>query len=138
FQRFRKIIGALSQLVKQPRILDGDYSLRGEVSDNLNLLIGEWQHFLTIDGYLTDHLVVLKHGHIERRASARQLENGEPAWIFDIGWINTNVGDLNRLFGPRCSAKRALAKCDNWLAPQDLSIGGRGSELRDGSCTIAF
>src|SRR6516162_7556476 len=30
-QRFREIVGALAQLVEQPRVLDGDDRLRGEV-----------------------------------------------------------------------------------------------------------
>ena len=33
FQRFGKIVGALPELVEQPRVLDGDDSLRGESSE---------------------------------------------------------------------------------------------------------
>ena len=40
-QRLRQIVGALAQLVEQPRILDGDDGLRGEVRHKLDLLVGE-------------------------------------------------------------------------------------------------
>ena len=40
-QRLREIIGALTQLVEQPRVLDGDDGLGGEVLHQLDLLIGE-------------------------------------------------------------------------------------------------
>ena len=35
-----------AQLVEQPRILDGDDGLRGEILDQFDLLVGEWQHLL--------------------------------------------------------------------------------------------
>ena len=38
-----------AQLVEQPRVLDGDDRLRSEVLDQLDLLIGEWPHFLAIN-----------------------------------------------------------------------------------------
>ena len=45
-QRFGEIVGALAQLVEQPRVLDGDDGLRGKVLNQLNLLVGERAHFL--------------------------------------------------------------------------------------------
>ena len=36
-----KIVGALAQLVEQPRVLDGDDGLGGEVLHQLDLLVGE-------------------------------------------------------------------------------------------------
>ena len=39
-----------SQFVQQPRILDGDDSLGGEVRDQLDLLLGKWTNFLTVNG----------------------------------------------------------------------------------------
>ena len=40
----------LAQLVEQPRVLDGDDGLSGEILDQLDLLVGEWAHFLAING----------------------------------------------------------------------------------------
>ena len=45
----REIVGALTQFVKQPRVLDGDDGLRGEVLHQLDLLVGERTDFLAID-----------------------------------------------------------------------------------------
>ena len=48
-QGFGKIVGALAQLVKQARVLDGDHGLGGEVLDEIDLLFGERTHFGAID-----------------------------------------------------------------------------------------
>ena len=40
--RSAELVGALAQLVEQPRILDGDYRLVGEARQQSNLLVGEW------------------------------------------------------------------------------------------------
>src|SRR5215468_10053171 len=55
-----KIIGALTQLVKQAGVLDRDDSLRGEVLGQLNLLIGERPDFLTEDVDDSNQLVVFE------------------------------------------------------------------------------
>ena len=38
-----------AQLVEQPRVLDGDDRLRGEVLHQLDLLVGERPHLLAVD-----------------------------------------------------------------------------------------
>ncbi len=43
-QRLAEIGRALAKFVEQPRVLDGDDSLVGEIRDQLDLLIGEWLH----------------------------------------------------------------------------------------------
>ena len=43
-----------AQLVEQPRVLDGDHRLRGEVLHQLDLLVGERLHLLAIDDDCTD------------------------------------------------------------------------------------
>ena len=52
--RARELIGALAQLIEQPRVLDGDDGLRGEVRDQLDLLVGERPHLLAVDGDRAD------------------------------------------------------------------------------------
>ena len=52
-----EIVGALAQLVEQPRVLDGDDGLRGEVLHQLDLLVGERPDFLAVDGDGADQLV---------------------------------------------------------------------------------
>src|SRR5262245_25446697 len=48
-QCLAQIVGALSQLVEEPRVLDRDDRLMSEVCDQRNLLVGEGPHFLAVD-----------------------------------------------------------------------------------------
>ena len=52
-----------AQLVEQPRVLDGDHGLGGEILDQLDLLVGEREHLLPVDADDADQLVVLEHRH---------------------------------------------------------------------------
>ena len=52
-----QIVGALAQLVEQPRVLDRDHGLGGEVLHQLDLLVGERPHLLAVDGDRADQLV---------------------------------------------------------------------------------
>ena len=45
-QRFGEIVGALAQLIEQPRVLDSDHGLRCEVRNQFDLLVGEGPHLL--------------------------------------------------------------------------------------------
>ena len=60
-QRLGEIVGALAQLVEQPRILDGDDGLGGEVLHQLDLLVGERTHLLAVNADGADQLVILEH-----------------------------------------------------------------------------
>ncbi len=73
-QRLGEIVGALAQLVEQPRVLDGDDGLRGEVLDQLDLLFGERPNLLPIDGDEADDLVVFEHRHEHKGTGASQIE----------------------------------------------------------------
>ena len=57
----REIVGALAQLAKQPRVLDGDHGLLGEVLDQRDLLVGEGTDLLPEDRDRADQLVFLQH-----------------------------------------------------------------------------
>ena len=84
-QRFGEIVGALAQLVEQPRVLDGDDGLRGEVLHQLDLLVGERPHLLAIDDDGADQLVVLEHRHGEQRSARRRASPTVPALDLAIG-----------------------------------------------------
>ena len=47
-QGLAQIIGALAQFLEQPRVLDGDDGLLGEVLDQRDLLVGERPHLLAV------------------------------------------------------------------------------------------
>ena len=52
--RSAELVGALAQLVEQPRILDGNHGLVGEARDQRNLFVGEGTDFLAEHGERTD------------------------------------------------------------------------------------
>jgi hypothetical protein len=47
--KLRYLLGSLAQFAQQPRVLDSNDRLAGEVLDQLNLFIGKWPYLLTID-----------------------------------------------------------------------------------------
>ena len=44
------LLQTFAELAQQPRVLDGNDGLRGEVLDQLDLLVAEWAYLLTING----------------------------------------------------------------------------------------
>src|SRR6516162_10638408 len=68
-----KVVGALTQLVEQPCVLDGDHGLGGEVRDQRDLLVGEWLNFLPEYNDGADQHIVSKHWHCNDGSRA-----GEP------------------------------------------------------------
>src|SRR5262249_49325247 len=62
------LLQRFAQLVEQPRILDGDHRLRGEILHQCDLLVGERANLLTVDGDRADQLVLLEHRYDENGA----------------------------------------------------------------------
>ena len=61
------LLQRFAQLVEQPGVLDRDDGLRGEILDQLDLLVGERPDLLAIDDDRADQLVVLEHRHRDER-----------------------------------------------------------------------
>src|SRR5215472_15784369 len=59
-QRFGELGRALAQFVEQPRVLDGDDRLSGEVLHQRDLFISKWAHLLTTDANTADSLLIAK------------------------------------------------------------------------------
>src|SRR5215813_10812719 len=95
FQRFGKIGRALAQFVQQPGVLDGDDGLRGEILDQIYLLIVEGSDLLPIDSDRTNQVILLEHRHDQKRPSSGNLGNRL------IGIFRSDVGDVCDL--PRVS-----------------------------------
>ena len=88
------VIGrALSQFAEQPRILDGDDRLGGEILHQLNLLVGKRPDFLAVDGDSPHQCAILDHGHINR--GPRTAEPGRRSWN-RLGCV---VNDVDGLLG---------------------------------------
>ena len=76
-QRLCEIIGALAQFIKQPRVLDGDDGLGGEVRDKLDLLLSERTDFLAVDGDETDQNIFPEHRDRKHGAIATKISAGD-------------------------------------------------------------
>ena len=80
-----------AQLVEQPRVLDGDDGLGGEVLDQLDLLVGERANLLAVDGDRADQLVLLEHRHgetVRRRASSTVATTGSRSIVGRLGLMS--------------------------------------------------
>src|SRR5580700_8968982 len=56
------LLQRLAQFIEQPRVLDGDDGLGGEVSEQLNLLFGERANLRSVDANAAYRHLVLEHG----------------------------------------------------------------------------
>src|SRR5262249_6688516 len=120
-QRFTEVVGALTQLVKEPRILDGDDGLGGEVLDQLDLLVGEWAHLLAIHANRANEFTFLKHWHYRIGPYACDFDKvNHPVVFCDVGLVGPNVWDVDYLFGLGEAVERhprIIAQVDHRPAP---------------------
>src|SRR6516165_205234 len=72
--RRRLLLKRLPQLIKQPRVLDGDDSLGGEVLDQCNLLIGEWANDVAIDHDNANRFLVRDHRNVQDGTQPAKLD----------------------------------------------------------------
>src|SRR5262249_34879501 len=88
------------EFVEQARILDGDDGLRGEVLNQLDLLLGEWPHLLAIESDHTNQLVILQHRHTKYSSEFAEFNRGDDSWItVAVGLKLADVSYVRDLFG---------------------------------------
>jgi len=75
-QRFCEIVGALAQLVEQPRVLDGNDGLCSEVPNQFDLLVTERAHLLAVDRNDAKYCFFLKQRDCEHGSQAIFHKNG--------------------------------------------------------------
>src|SRR6516164_7284136 len=120
------LLQRFAQLVEQPRVLDGDDGLGGEIGQQRDLLVAEGTNLLVVYDDRTDQLIFfLEHGNGEDAAVAGELHVGNhPRVTLDIGALLHEVGDIGHLaFGgdqtqpavrmrpEHCSTQAAGASC---------------------------
>ena len=83
----------LAQLIEQPRVLNRDHGLSGEVFHQLDLLVGERQHLLTVDGDYTNQFIIFEHWHRnycpESTKIRKATTNGSP-WRYASRLVAAN------------------------------------------------
>ena len=118
---------AISQFVEQPRVLDGDDGLGGEILYQDDLLFGEWTNLLPKNGNHADRFVILDHWYGDGRCRA------PPAlWPFVAGTRRglAQVHDLDRppsATGPKCLQPRDPAAQIPYPSRWSLSLAKGGS-----------
>src|SRR5262249_55590128 len=109
FQCFAQVIRALAQLVEQPRVLDGNNPLLGEIAQKLNLLVGEWTNLLAKDRKNPDSLVLLEPRYDEDCPNTSQFDSCHCRRItFDVRVFSGKIDHMHRLFGSRDPHDRSI------------------------------
>src|SRR5215469_12987456 len=92
------LLERFTQLIEQPRVLDCDDSLGGEILQQLDLLVGERPNLPTIDIKGTNDRAVFKHWHRDQRAYTGNFYRSHCQRVaVGIGTILFEIDYLDRL-----------------------------------------
>src|SRR5262245_44967219 len=111
------LLQRLAQLVQQPRVLDGDDGLLGEIADQLNLLIGERSYLLTETAECANQLTFFEHWYANRCPLSAQFNRCHTIRIpFEIGGVAPNIGTMGSLLSSRDLTQQCVWSPDALLA----------------------
>ena len=80
-----------------------------KLCDQLDLLLAEWMHFLTVDADHTDQPVLLEHRHRDDGPISPKLSPGDHKWIAPlIGFPLRTIDDVRDLFCPGGAAETTI------------------------------
>ena len=106
------LLQRFTQFVEQPRVLDGDDGLRGEIFNQFDLLVRKRTDLLPIDGDNADQTPVLEHRYNKKSSSPR-----DPGDRF-IRIFQADVGNVTNFFGLSDTVKeRGRLAWSDWIAP---------------------
>ena len=87
-----------AQFIEEPRVLNGDDGLFGEIVNQLDLLVSEWPHLLAVDIDDADQFVLFEHRHDKERPRLGQFGYGNCCRIaFDVRLFRHEVGNMHHL-----------------------------------------
>jgi hypothetical protein len=81
FRGCRLLLQGFPQLVQQPGVIDGDHRLARKAREQRDLLIGERADLPAIDRHHADHIVLLKHGHVDQSPDAADFDRRNHKWV---------------------------------------------------------
>ena len=138
FQRLAEIVGTLAQFVKQPRVLDGDDRLRGEIFHQCNLLFRKWPHIPTVKRHYPDQLGVLHHRNGAHRPDAGLVDAGDhPRIAVAIGRLGRQIVDQDGTASGDGAPERDVRPRLEQLTSPPFLLGGRGQMSLARSCSVA-
>ena len=120
------LLQRLAQLIKQPRVLDRDDGLGGEVLDQFDLLVGERADLLTVDVNVANQLVVFEHRDEEKRSRPGKFDDADSRRIaLLIGKLLGVVGNVNEVLRSHHTAESIVrAGINQRVALSGLGEGG--------------
>jgi len=95
-------------LVEQARVLDCDDGVRGEILQQLDLLVGERAYLQPVDDDHADQLVLPEHRNRQKGPCAYELGEGDAKRILRGSLIRHNVFDVNGLLGAHDAAEPSM------------------------------
>src|SRR5262249_24755996 len=136
----RLLLQRFAQLVQQPRVLDGDDGLGGEIRHQLDLFVGEKPYLVAIDGNGTNQLVFFQHwNHQKGPCTAVVREVNYRSKAFDVALIVSKILDLQHLLRSSETAQRNLRfRVDYRFTLSFTGVGSRYSMHGDGSIAFAL
>ena len=98
----------------------------GEIRQQLDLLIGEGAHFLTVNLDDADQAPFFQHRSSEHAARAGKLSKRRLHRIIHVARDRLHVGYLNHLLGSQHTAKAGVSGGPNkWRTPSGFGVFGR-------------
>ncbi len=129
----------LAQFAEQPRVLDGDNGLGGEVRHQLDLLVGEWAHFLAVDADGADQFAVLEHRHVEQRSRAANLGSRDAERIaLGVGLVRKRIDNVDGLLGAGDTPQTDRRAGPDRPLVEVVRVFRRDAEHRDGAVGAVF
>jgi protein gp37 len=133
-----EVVGALTQFVEQPRVLDGDDRLGGEAREQRDLLLVKESDFWTVDCDNANRLIVLEHWDGNNGANAPKLNSIDRSGMTLA--IRIRGGKIGYLHGPLSfqSALKRSARCGLSCGPCLHLVKLRGHVIRSHKSNSAF
>ena len=92
------LLQRFAQLAEQPRVLDGDDGLSGEVLHQLDLLVGERTHLLAVNDKCANEFVFPKHWDNQCSSHSSQINCRYTTRVpFCVSATFNNIADVNGL-----------------------------------------
>src|SRR5262249_41311395 len=133
------LLQRFAQLVEQPRVLDGDDRLGGEIAEQLDLFIAEWPDLLAIDHDRSNQVLVLQHRHGEDGPGTGKVHRGDTYRIaLGISVLRGDVGNVNDLFGGGEATDSGLWPRPNRTVLPQLGVRRRGIMQRNNPETLGI